>query len=96
MIQDILNKNGFVVLKANDSEEFDYLAFKNNSVLIIRSKKNLKINPNNISKYYKKDIDIFKDYLVPYNFIKEIWVETKQGYYSLDLAKNDDDWKEMM
>jgi hypothetical protein len=82
----ILQKNGFSVLKPVLSDFYNFIAFKDNAVLIIILKKNSKITPEEIPIFYKSEIDSFKNYKVPHNFIKEFWVKNKNGYFKLKIS----------
>lgn len=86
MIKEILERNGFQVFAPLHKEEFDFLAVKGNYILAIIYFKNKKIIPEQFIKTYKKEVKKFLDLQLPYNFTKELWVETKESLYSINLV----------
>lgn len=89
MIEEILTKKNFIVLKSNPKQPFNYLAFKSNAVLLVLYKTNKKLTAWKI-KPYQDQINQLIELDVPHNFIKEFWLETKLGIYRIDIVKPTD------
>lgn len=86
MIKKILTKKGFKVFKVDST--YNYLAIKDNIVIAINYQEDLRLNSWSL-KNYKKKIDNLQKDTLPYNFIKEFWLNTKKGLYRLDIDNKD-------
>jgi hypothetical protein len=85
MIKAILERQGFSVFIPLKKDEFDLLAIKQDHIIAIIHFKNKILTEDKFLSTYKKEIINLIDLHLPFNFSKEIWIETNQGLFSINV-----------